>query len=118
MTTYTYKKLKEKHDLLEKEFEKFRDGIDEFFGDKVFTKLPFGLGKNQFYLEVMLSKQDYERVLKFNTFHHALLNAKEIDPPPEELEKLKEDAEKQTQEKLDEIFNDDEMKREESKVET
>lgn len=106
MTTYTYKKLKEKYDLLEKESTKFKVDIDEFFADKVFTKLPFGEGKNQFLVEVMIGRADFQRILKYNAFIHAIKNAREATP--EEIEQIKKEIEEDSEKKTKEVFEEKE----------
>ena len=84
---------KKTYEELNDEYNKFKTEIGTFFEDKIFTKIPFGVGKNTFLVEIMVSRNDYKRILTFNQFLDALNNAKEMSP---------DDAEKHQQIMLEE----------------
>lgn len=97
---------KPSYDELEKKYNDLQTKMYSFFGSKVVTKLPFGDQSKPFLIEVLISKETYKQIIMYHEVMDALSKCKikDIkDAPPEIQERMRREAEENTNKKMEAI---------------
>ncbi len=81
-------KLKEEIQEKDKQIEKMNEGLQKYFSQFVHCTLPFGMPNDSKNIEVLMTKQQYEKeIVPYNKLYNAFQKAerKSIDEAPEDL---------------------------------